>query len=100
MASSRVLLEVAGVTPNATYPAHVHNLPCTLQNGGAHYKRSSAETATLEANELWLDFTAKSDGTASSELAASHIARADARSIVIHDSAADGARLACIDLHF
>jgi hypothetical protein len=95
---TRVHLTVSGLTAHSAYPAHVHNLPCAVQSGGAHYKRDIGQTATLEANELWLNFTGEHDGAGLTDLRAAHLARADARSIVIHDTATDAARLACIDL--
>jgi hypothetical protein len=95
--TTNVHLEVVGAKPSSSYPAHVHNLPCAVQNGGGHYKRNLDEPATLEANELWVNFTTNGNGGGKSDLFASHTARADARSIVIHDT--DGAtRIACIDL--
>ncbi|HEY5962245.1 MAG TPA: hypothetical protein VIV60_37070, partial [Polyangiaceae bacterium] len=58
----------------------------------------SAESATLEANELWVNFTSSDTGIGKRDLNAQHTPRADARSIVIHDTGTDAPRLACIDL--
>ncbi len=96
---TRVHLAATGLLPGVTYPAHVHNLPCAVQSGGCHYLRD--KVAPLgEANELWLPLVASQQGAADAQVAAAHIAAADARSIVIHDpnSQPASARLACIDL--
>jgi hypothetical protein len=95
--STNVHLEVTGLKASSSYPAHVHNLPCAVQSGGGHYKLRSAETATLEANELWVNFATNTNGAAKTDLFAPHTARADARSIVIHDTDTT-TRIACIDL--
>jgi hypothetical protein len=98
--TTRVQLAATGLMPNATYPAHVHNLPCAVQSGGGHYLRDKGAPAT-ESNELWLPLSANQQGAANAEVVAVHVASADARSIVIHDPDSEpaGARLACIDLH-
>jgi len=97
-ATTEFNLTVSGLTEHSVYPTHVHNLPCALQSGGGHYKRDASVTATVESNEFWLPFTADHTGGGTFHTLASGIPRAEARSIVIHDSATDAARLTCIDL--
>lgn len=95
--TTRVRVTAVGLAAEETYPAHVHNLPCGEQDGGAHYKIDTSEAGTIEENELWVMLATDADGAATSEAAFDHTARADARAIVIHDHE-DGVRLACIDL--
>jgi hypothetical protein len=97
--NTELSLSAAGLDAGVTYPAHVHNRPCSVQSGGGHYLRNKAGAAE-ETNELWLPLTADAAGDAEASLKVGHIAVADARSIVIHDPNSDpvNARLACIDL--
>jgi hypothetical protein len=95
--ATRVRVTAVGLGAELSYPAHVHALPCSVESGGPHYKIDTSETGTVEENELWLMLATDADGAATAEQSFDHIARADARAIVIHDPE-DGARLACIDL--
>ncbi|HET9932363.1 MAG TPA: hypothetical protein VFQ35_16780, partial [Polyangiaceae bacterium] len=96
--SMRFELTVSGLAEHSVYPTHVHNLPCALQSGGGHYKIDPTIAATEQSNEIWLNFTAGHEGGGSFRTRGSTLLRADARSIVIHDSATAATRLACIDL--
>ena len=90
-------LNVKGLHPNEKYPVHVHNLPCSEKGGGGHYQHEKGGKVD-DVNEIWLTFTSNSSGAGSSQAEHNHVARPDAQSIVIHDSTADKARIACIDL--
>ena len=94
---TEVSLQVNGLSPMTEYPAHVHALPCAL-SGGGHYKIDPSVEDTVAENELWPAFTTAEDGTATAALVATHVARADAMSIVIHDPDADNAKMLCADL--
>ena len=48
------LAAVSGLDPGEDYRSHVHNLPCDVELGGAHYKIDPSEAGTIESNELWL----------------------------------------------
>ena len=89
----------AGLKAGMTYPTHLHNRPCSVQSGGGHYLRDK-NAAASEANEIWLPLTAVTGGSVDATANFQHTAAADARSVVIHDSASApaNARLACIDL--
>jgi hypothetical protein len=93
---TRVLLAIQGAPAGAAFKVHVHTLPCS-EGGGGHYKIDPAVTDAREDNEMWLDMTADSSGAAQDYMVAAHIARPEARSIVLHD-ASDGAKLFCADL--
>jgi hypothetical protein len=97
----RAELYVEGLTPSIEYIAHVHQLPCGENSAGGHYKYDPAIVAESEDNEIWLRFTtdASGIGKASTEHLGAQ-ARMDAQAIVIHDPAADGAKMACADLRF
>ena len=94
---TRVTLDVSGLDPAIDYKAHVHNQPCSVENGGGHYMIDPAAAPDLETNEMWLYLSPDDTGAASDSMWVSHAARAEAQSIVIHDPA-DKARLACVDL--
>lgn len=90
-------LDATGLGAGMKYPVHVHNLPCSVNNGGGHYMVDSTVTDAVEDNEMWMTLAADSDGAANGLSFVQHVARAEATSLVIHDPD-DGARLACIDL--
>jgi hypothetical protein len=94
--STEFTLQVSGGTPNQSHSVHVHDAPCSVSNGGGHYKIDTGIAEALEDNEIWLDFTADGAGAGQASKAVGHLARVEAQSIVIHG--AEGARLACIDL--
>ncbi len=92
-----VELDVTGLPPNAEHPVHVHDKPCDVAEGGAHYFIDPAGPEGVE-NEIWPNVVANASGAGSRTLAVEHLARAEAQSLVIHDGA-DNARLACVDLY-
>jgi hypothetical protein len=94
---TRVRVSAAGLDPDVEYMVHVHALPCSTNDGGGHYKIDREEADTVEANELWLTLATDAEGIGTVNATFEHTARADARSIVIHDPE-DSAKLACIDL--
>ena len=95
---SKVELRAWGLNPNTSYGAHVHALPCSVQDGGPHYKIDPNIAETLAVNELWLTLDTGNLGAAATSVRSEHLARAEAQSIVVHDT--DRARLVCIDLEF
>ncbi len=97
--TTKVHVAAAGLMAAVTYPAHVHDRPCSVDSGGAHYVRDKAGAAG-EMNELWMMLDGSSAPMAEASLTVAHLAAADARSIVIHDPGSDpaNARLICIDL--
>lgn len=95
--ATRAELHVEGLAPMTAYTAHVHVLPCEVNQGGDHYKIDPSVAGTVEENEIWFMFTTNADGAADDEAFVSmHTARMDAQSIVIH--APDGSKLACSNL--
>ncbi len=88
-------LQVSGLVDNTTYPAHVHNAPCNVGNGGGHYQDVVGGPVN-NMNEIWPGFTTNSSGHGSGYAANEFTARPEAQSVVIHDT--DGARIACADL--
>lgn len=97
-ASDRTLtsVQVWGLAAGATYPAHVHNAPCAVGNGGGHYQDVVGGPAD-SVNEIWPGFTTNAHGHGNGQAANDFTARSEAQSVVIHDT--DGARIACADLH-
>jgi hypothetical protein len=101
---------VFGLDPRTTYGAHLHNLPCSTMEGGAHYKNDPAGEA-MPPNELWLSSTddamagisSNRGGVARGRGSADWIARPEAQSVVIHfipegGTPAGGPKIACADL--
>lgn len=97
---SVVRLSVAGLKANAAHPAHVHNMPCNMTEGGPHYKQNAGvtEATASAANEMWPLFTTNANGYGTARIAVNHVARTDALSVVIHDPTTPTVRLACVDL--
>lgn len=84
-----------GLAPNTTYPVHVHNAPCAVNNGGGHYQHEVGG-AVDNVNEIWPGFTSNDAGHGAGKAANDFTARPEAQAVVIHDT--DGARIACADL--
>ncbi|MCB9106052.1 MAG: superoxide dismutase family protein [Anaerolineales bacterium] len=90
-----VTLRVQGLAPNTNYGVHVHNQACSNEAGGSHYQHEIGGAAD-EVNEIWPAITTNSGGYGFSQTVNDFVARAEARSVVIHDT--DNSRLACADL--
>lgn len=99
---SIVLAAVSGLNPAEEYRSHVHNLPCDVENGGAHYKIDPDEPGTIESNELWLTIAPDGAGDAYFKGSFDTIARPDAQAIVIHRCEGEGCaskpRVSCATL--
>lgn len=91
-----VEVELRGLTPDSEYPVHVHELPCQVLDGGGHYLIDPSLPDGDEANEIWANVVGGPNGTGTRAVGVSHLARAEAQSVVVHS--ADGTRLACADL--
>lgn len=106
-----VTLRVKGMKPGHAYGAHVHQKPCGPDPAaaGGHYQhrqdpvQPSEDPAYVNAeNEVWLDFTARKDGSGTAN------ARHDwefrpggAGSVVLHgEQGGAGDRLACFTVPF
>jgi hypothetical protein len=98
-ADGRTLVKVQawGLKPGETYPVHVHNAPCAVNNGGGHYQ-DLVGGAVDNVNEIWPGFTTDVSGHGNGRAANDFTARPEAQAIVIHDSDGSGARIACADL--
>jgi hypothetical protein len=95
-----VTASVTGLQPNKMYMAHVHDRRCHINAGGAHYKIDPSVATAVESNELWLHITTDAAGSGSASVTVDHIARAEAFSVVVHDTdAPTNTRLACADLY-
>lgn len=96
-ADGRTLAKVQarGLTPDTTYPVHVHNAPCAVNSGGGHYQHEVGGAADL-VNEIWPGFTTNAAGHGAGKAVNDFTARPEAQAVVIHDT--DGARIACADL--
>ncbi|GAA4804522.1 superoxide dismutase family protein [Tomitella cavernea] len=118
-----VTLNVTGLQPATEYGVHATTEPCGKQPGsaGARYQNRPDPAASPgnpstdpayanTSNELWLDFTTTSAGTAYGTRTLGWTFRpGEARSLVIldhltstgsHDAGDAGARLACLDVDF
>jgi Cu/Zn superoxide dismutase len=92
-------LDLAGLSADAEYIAHVHALPCGVGDAGGHYKLDPTVEDVAEENELWLEPTPGDGGDASVTITSDHLARPDAQSVVVHRRTTDAApKVACADL--
>jgi hypothetical protein len=96
-ANGRTLVHVQawGMAADTTYPIHVHNAPCAVNDGGGHYQDVVGGPAD-NVNEIWPGFTTNANGHGNGDAANDFTARPEAQAVVIHDT--DGARIACADL--
>jgi len=104
-----VKIVVRGLEPGVTYAAHLHNAPCSVNQGGGHYRNDPAGPA-VPPNELWLSstddplagITANAGGVAHGRGSADWIARPEAQAVVVHfippgGTTAGGPKIACAD---
>lgn len=96
--SSYASLDVGGLKPTALHQVHVHEKACGTELGGAHF-RFDETRPFAEANEIWLPFTSRADGT-SGPVGRTQPLRAGAKavSIVVHDPDNPARRIGCADL--
>ena len=108
---TEVKLHVRGLQPSTTYAAHLHNDVCSAANpGGGHYM-NDPNGEHMPPNELWISstddpeagITTNKGGAAHGRGRADWVARADARSVIIHaipegGTTAGGTKIACADL--
>jgi hypothetical protein len=90
-----VNVQAWGLAPDTTYPVHVHNAPCNVNNGGGHYQHIVGG-AVDSINEIWPGFTTNISGHGNGFASNDFTASPEAQAVVIHDT--DGARIACADL--
>lgn len=93
-----VHVHARGLDAGTTYPAHVHNAPCSATPpGGSHYQ--DVVGGPVDAvNEIWPAITTNRSGRGHGFATHAHRARADAMSVVIHYPLNTSIRLACVDL--
>ncbi len=93
-----VAVHVRGLDDNTTYPAHVHNAPCShTPAGGGHYQHDIAGPVDA-VNEIWPIVITNGHGRGNAHVSHGHRARVEAQSIVIHYPPDTSIRLACVDL--
>jgi hypothetical protein len=90
-----VTVRVAGLAPNTSYGAHVHQAPCGTGDADGHYKFDPAGPSA-PPNEIWPSFTTNDAGVGSGIAVADGTAGPNAVSVVVH--APGGAKIACADL--
>lgn len=93
-----VAVFASGLDSDTTYPAHVHNAPCShTPPGGGHYQHVVGG-AVDTVNEIWPIVSTNARGRGHGFATHDHRARAEAQSIVIHYPPNTSVRLACVDL--
>ena len=90
-----VIVQVAGLAANTSYPSHVHKQACADGDADGHYRFDPAGAAT-PPNEIWQGFTTNAAGEGNGNTIAEGTAGATAVSVVIHGPS--GAKIACADL--
>ena len=94
-----VSVQVAGLTPGATYGSHVHNQSCADGFAGGHYNFGHPVAGGVGPGEgeIWPGpFTANPAGHANGMASVGETAGATAVSVVIHGPG--GQKIACADL--
>jgi hypothetical protein len=102
--TSEVSIALNGGTAGTTYVAHVHIAPCDFQivappavaTATGHYMIDPSQTATVEANELWVNPTTSATGMIVGAATFAHVPREEAISVVVHDPVMG--KMACADL--
>ena len=96
--TTKVVVRVRGLDPDTTYPAHVHNQPCSaMPAGGGHYQNMIGGDVD-RVNEIWPTITTNERGRGKGFAVHGARARDDAMPIVIHYPLNTSIRLACLDL--
>jgi superoxide dismutase, Cu-Zn family len=98
-------LTAAGLDDKASYVAHVHAQPCSVEEAGGHFRFDPTGPAA-PPNEVWLTPITVTRGKGSARATADKPVNSDAKSVVIHLKRAVGAnadepkppKLACADL--
>lgn len=93
-----VRLHVRGLDPDATYPVHVHNAPCSASPAGGGHYQNAVGGAVDDVNEMWPIVETNAAGNGSGYATHSFVARPEAMAIVIHYPPMTSVRLACLDL--
>ncbi|WP_299054196.1 PKD domain-containing protein [uncultured Nocardioides sp.] len=96
--STVTTLRVAGLKPGAAHLAHVHEQPCGVEDGGAHFRFDETQPFA-EGNEIWPYFTSSAAGS-SGRVVETSDRRAGPRavSVVVHDPDNPARRIGCADL--
>lgn len=97
--STIVSVHVSGLEPDATYGSHVHNRPCSMNQGGGHYLHDTPTGggSAQEPNGIWPGpFTTNAAGVGRGRVVVPVTAGPDAVSVVVH--APGGTKIACADL--
>ena len=96
--TTRVTVHARGLDADQVYGVHVHNASCdATPPGGGHYQHEVGG-AVDAVNELWPVITTNAAGVGHGSAVHGHVARPDARAIVIHWPQDPAVRLACLDL--
>ena len=96
-----VAVHVRGLDASTTYPAHVHNAPCSaMPAGGGHYQQEPGVGPDFanDTNEIWPTVNTNRRGRGHGHAVHADRAREEAQSIVIHHPNPTSIRLACVDL--
>ncbi len=88
-------LELAGLVPNSGYIAHVHAGGC-VDAGGAHFQ-FDPDGGSQPPNEIHLQFDSDATGHGLMTVENPIVAGSDARSVLVHSSNAENAKVACAE---
>jgi hypothetical protein len=92
-----VTLELTGLTPGATYLAHLHAKACSDGNGGPHFQFQAGGPA-MPPNEVHLAFSADGSGRGFMTAHNERNVGSAAAAVVVHPTEAMDNRLACADI--
>jgi hypothetical protein len=93
-----VHVSVTGLDARTEYPTHVHNGSCSASPPGLGHYQHVVGGPVDPVNEIWPVIRTRQNGDGYGAAHHDHVARPDARSVVIHYPADTSIRLACADL--
>jgi hypothetical protein len=93
-----VHVSVTGLDARTQYPTHVHNGSCSASPPGLGHYQHVVGGPVDPVNEIWPVIRTRQNGDGYGAAHHDHVARPDARSVVIHYPADTSIRLACADL--
>ncbi|MEM9039586.1 MAG: hypothetical protein AAGD33_06800 [Actinomycetota bacterium] len=95
-AGTTVTTEITGLLPNVEYISHVHELPCSDENGGDHFQFVEGDVE-VPPNEIHLAFTSDNDGNGFMTAENDAVAGETAVSFVVHPREFIDNKIACVD---
>lgn len=92
-----VTIRLKGLPSDIEFLAHVHQQPCTEEQGGPHF-RYDPDGPPVPPNEIHLPFTSDADGNGLQTAVSMRVAPPEAQAVVVHPAETPDNRVVCADL--